>query len=76
MDNKQRLKEWKLLKTKEDYDFFYRITKMLSSQKIEEFGSDFLQDLGILTDIIKNGKEQDAKIYVNTLEMESKFYLG
>ncbi|HEA70480.1 MAG TPA: hypothetical protein ENH98_00995 [archaeon] len=57
-----------MLKTKEDYDFFYRITKMLSSQKIEEFWAEFLKDLQILTDIIKNGKEQDAKIYVESLD--------
>ena len=47
MDNKQSLKEWKLLKAKKDYDFFYRINKMMSSQKIEESGADFLKDLEI-----------------------------
>jgi len=67
MDNKQRLKEWKLLKTKEEYDFFYRITKMVSHQKREEFGADFYQDLEILTDIVINGNEQDAKIYIDSL---------
>ncbi|KKN38401.1 hypothetical protein LCGC14_0753780 [marine sediment metagenome] len=41
---------------------------MLSSQKIEEFWAEFLKDLQILTDIIKNGKEQDAKIYVESLD--------
>ncbi|KKM15713.1 hypothetical protein LCGC14_1693200 [marine sediment metagenome] len=68
MDIKEKLMEWKRLKTKEDYDFFYRITKMMSSKKIEELGADFLKDLQILTDIIKNGKEQDVKIYVDSLE--------
>lgn len=57
MDNKQKLKQWDLLKAKGDYDFFYRITKMLSDQKLEEFGTDFLHDLDILTDIVRNGKE-------------------
>ncbi len=68
MSNKENLKEWNLLKTKEEYDFFYRITKMTSYQKIERFGADFLQDLEILTDIVKNGKEQDAKIYIDSLK--------
>ena len=68
MDNKQKLKKWGLLKTKEEYDFFYRITKMMSHQKIEEFGTSVLQDLEVLTDIVKRGKEQDAKIYVDSLE--------
>jgi hypothetical protein len=68
MDNKQKLKELNLLKTKEEYDFFYRITQMMSANKIEEFGTEFLQDLQILTDIVKNGKEQDAKIYIDSLE--------
>ena len=32
--NKQELKAWGLLKNKNDYLFFHRITKMLSAQKI------------------------------------------
>ncbi len=76
MDIKKKLKEWKLLKTKEDYDFFYRITRMMSAQKIEGFGADFLKDLQILTDIIKNGKEQDAKIYVDSLEGKERKILA
>jgi len=76
MDNKQKLKEWHLLKTRDEYDFFYRITKMLSHQKIEEFGADFLHDLQILTDIIKNGKEQDAKIYIDSLEGKERKILA
>ncbi len=68
MSNKENLKEWNLLKTKEEYNFFYSITKMMSSQKIEEFGADFLHDLEILTDIVKNGKEKDAKIYIDSLK--------
>ncbi len=51
--NKQELKVWGLLKSREDYDFFYRITGMLSDQKISEFGKEFLTDLQILTDIVK-----------------------
>ena len=68
MSNKEKLKGWELLKTQQEYDFFYRITKMMSNQKIEEFGANFLQDLEILTDIVRNGKEQDAKIYIDSLE--------
>jgi len=67
MSNKEKLKGWELLKTQQEYDFFYRITKMMSNTKIEEFGANFLQDLEILTDIVRNGKEQDAKIYINSL---------
>ena len=66
--NKQELKVWKLLKDKNDYLFFHRITKMLSAEKISEFGEDFLKDLQILTDIVKNGKVMDAKIYIDGLE--------
>ena len=65
--NKQDLKEWGLLKGKDDYDFFYRITKMLSAEKISEFGKNFLEDLQILTDIVKNGRKQDAKNYIDKL---------
>ena len=43
---KEKLKEWKLLKTKEDYEFF--------------------------TDIVRNGREQDAKIYIDSLEDKSR----
>lgn len=68
MNNKDKLKEWDLLKTKVEYDFFYRITKMLSDEKIGEFGLDFLKDLETLTDIVRNGKEQDAKIYIDSLK--------
>ncbi len=38
---KEKLKEWNLLKTKEEYEFFNRITKMMGHQKIEEFGLQF-----------------------------------
>lgn len=72
MSNKESIKKWDLLKTKEEYDFFYRITKMLSAQKIEEFGTDFLKDLEILTDIVRNGKEQDAKIYIDSLKEKKR----
>jgi len=65
--NKQELKAWGLLKSREDYDFFYRITGMLSDQKISEYGKEFLTDLQILTDIVKTGKRADAKIYIDTL---------
>ena len=65
--NKQELKAWRLLKNRADYDFFYRITGMLSDQKASEFGKEFLTDLQILTDIVKNGKRADAKIYIDTL---------
>ncbi|KKL96393.1 hypothetical protein LCGC14_1844940 [marine sediment metagenome] len=68
MDNKQELKKWDLLKSRGDYSFFYHITKMMSYQKNEEFGADFLKNLQILTNIIKNGKEQDAKIYIDSLK--------
>lgn len=68
MINKGKLKEWALLKTKKDYDFFYRITKMLSAQKIEEIGIVFLQDIEVLTGIVKDGKTQDAKIYIDSLK--------
>lgn len=61
MGNKDKLKEWKLLKTKDEYDFFYRITKMWAGQKIEEFGTEFLHDLEILTDIVRNGKKKTQK---------------
>ena len=64
---RQHLKEWGLLKTRDDYLFFQRITKMLSLQKIQEFKADFLRDLEILTDIVKLGKIEDAKIYIDTL---------
>ena len=40
----------------------------MSAQKIEEFGEESLCDLQILTDIVKNDKEQDAKIYIDSLE--------
>ena len=56
------------MKNKNDYLFFHRITKMLSAQKISEFGKDFLKDLKILTDIVKNGKRMDAKIYIDRLD--------
>ncbi len=65
--NKQDLKAWGLLKNKNDFAFFYRITKMLSSKKIAEFGETFLKDLQLLTDIVKNGKKEDAKIYVDKI---------
>ena len=32
--NKQDLRVWKLLKDKNDYLFFHRITKMLSAEKV------------------------------------------
>ncbi len=35
--NKQDLKTWGLLKDKNDYAFFHRITKMLSAEKFSEF---------------------------------------
>ncbi len=76
MNNKDKLKEWNLLKTKNEYDFFYRITKMMSSQKIEEFGAEFLDDLGTLTDIVKSGKEQDAKIYIESLKGKERKILA
>ncbi|KKM14836.1 hypothetical protein LCGC14_1702150, partial [marine sediment metagenome] len=41
---------------------------IINKHKNEEFGVDFLKDLQILTDIIKNGKEQDAKIYIDSLK--------
>ena len=41
---------------------------MLSAQKISEFGKNFLKDLKILTDIVKNGKRMDAKIYIDRLD--------
>ena len=66
--NKQELKAWGLLKNKNDYLFFHRITKMLSAQKISEFGKNFLKDLQILTDIVKKGKRMDAKIYIDRLD--------
>ncbi len=66
--NKEELKAWGLLKDKNDYSFFYRITKMLSAQKISEFGNNFLKDLQILTDIVKKGKRMDAKIYIDRLD--------
>ncbi len=66
--NKQEIKAWGLLKDKNDYLFFHRITKMLSAQKISEFGNNFLKDLEILTDIVKNGKSMDAKIYIDRLD--------
>ncbi len=65
--NKQDLKALGLLKNKNDFAFFYRITKMLSSEKYAEFGEAFLKDLQLLTDIVKNGKIEDAKIYVDKL---------
>lgn len=65
--NKQELKAWGLLKSREDYDLFYRITGMLSDQKISEYGKEFLTDLQVLTDIVKIGKRTDAKIYIDTL---------
>ncbi len=68
MSNKENLKEWNLLKTKEEYKFFYSITKMMSSQIIEEFGADFFQDLETLADIVKDGNEKDAKIYIDSLK--------
>ena len=34
MSNRDKLKEWDQLKTKEMYYFFYRITKMLSGNNI------------------------------------------
>ena len=66
--NKQELKRWGLLKDKNDYLFFHRITKMLSAEKISEFGTDFLKDLQTLTDIVKNGKITDAEIYIDGLD--------
>ena len=66
--NKQELKAWGLLKNKNDYLFFHRITKMLSAQKISEFGKNLLKDLKILTDIVKNGKIMDAKIYIDRID--------
>jgi hypothetical protein len=53
MSKKDKLKEWDLLKTKKEYDFFYRITKMMSNQKIEEFGVDFLH-VSIITAYMKS----------------------
>lgn len=64
---KQDLKSWGLLKDKNDFAFFYRITKMFSSEKTAEFGEIFLKDLQVLTDIVKKGKKEDAKIYIDKL---------
>ena len=66
--NKQDLKAWGLLKDKNDYNFFHRITKMLSAEKFSEFGENSLKDLQILTDIVKNGNKMDAKIYIDGLK--------
>ncbi len=74
--NKQDLKSWGLLKDKNDFAFFYRITKMLSSEKIAEFGEVFLNDLQLLTDIIKNGKKEDAKIYIDKLHNRKRKILA
>ena len=61
-------KAWGLLKDKNDYLFFHRITRMLSAEKLSEFGEDSLKDLQTLTDIVKNGNETDAKIYIDGLK--------
>jgi len=76
MTIKDRLKEWSLLKTKHDYEFFRRITKMMAAEKIEQFGASFLQDLQTLTDIVKVGKAQDAKIYIDSLEDKERKILA
>jgi len=76
MTIKDRLKEWSLLKTKNDYEFFHRITKMMAVEKIEQFGASFLQDLQTLTDIVKVGKVQDAKIYIDSLEDKERKILA
>ena len=49
---------------------------MLSAQKIKEFGVDFIEDLQILTDILKNGKEQDAKIYIDSLKGKMRVFIS
>ena len=76
MTIKDKLKDWSLLRTKDDYEFFHRITKMMATEKIKEFGSVFLQDLQTLTDIVKVGKVQDAKIYIDSLEDKKRKILA
>ena len=76
MTIKNRLKEWSLLETIHDYEFFHRITKMMAVEKIQEFGAPFLQDLQTLTDIVKVGEVQDAKIYIDSLEGKERKILA
>ena len=76
ISNKQELKAWGLLKDKNDYLFFHRITKMLSAEKFSIFGEESIIDMQTLTDIIKNGNRADAKIYIYDLKDKKRKILA
>ena len=63
--NKNQLKVWGLLKTKEDYLFFNEITKLLFIQKVERFGDQFFKDYTFIMDLENS---DSVKKYIESLE--------
>ena len=61
---KDKLKEWGLLKTKEDYEFFNEITLMFFAKKLQLFGREFIADYKIILNLTT---PDEVKKYIESL---------
>lgn len=60
----QKMKDWNLLKTSEEYDFYERMIFLSHEDKTTEFQQDYLNDLNRLTGLLNKKDEKRARSYI------------